>query len=203
MGVAMAGMLVPRLRVFWAGGWEVIFGVPRPSGSAGWRSASTRAGRRWARFRPHHAQHAPGCAAMVYMFAAVTDGRRAERVRLPGMSGMGGAPAFPTLALVFALALFGYVVWTADRLPGPGPGLAPWTAPPGAIGRRGRGRAARARGRGSLARHRAAAGRRSRRGRTQPVAALARHRGLAGPPLSSPRLAACCEIAMGVTMGSC
>jgi hypothetical protein len=27
MGVAMAGMLVPRLRVFWIGGWEVIFGI--------------------------------------------------------------------------------------------------------------------------------------------------------------------------------
>ena len=33
------------------------------------------------------------------------------------MSGMaGGAAHFPTLALVLALALIGYVVWTADRL---------------------------------------------------------------------------------------
>ena len=47
MGVAMAGMLVPRLAVFWVGGWEVVFGM----GAAwfGWLAIREfRAGRRWA-----------------------------------------------------------------------------------------------------------------------------------------------------------
>ena len=112
------------------------------------------------RFRPHHAQHVLGCAAMVYMFAAVDHGREG-RVR-SGMGGMGGGARFPTLALVFALALFGYVVWTAA----PGPALPrsragfaqPAPAPAGPAALTGPGHAAAS----SLARR--ARRRRSRRG---------------------------------------
>jgi Domain of unknown function (DUF5134) len=114
MGLAMAGMLVPRLRVFWAGGWEVIFGAATVW--FGWlavREYRHRAA--LGRFRPHHAQHVLASAAMVYMFAAVTTAATAASGS--GMSGLGGGARFPTLALVFAVALFGYVVWTADRLP--------------------------------------------------------------------------------------
>ncbi|MGH3408334.1 MAG: DUF5134 domain-containing protein, partial [Streptosporangiaceae bacterium] len=114
MGVAMAGMLVPRLRVFWAGGWEVIFGAATLW--FGW--LAVREYRRRAalgRFRPHHAQHALGCAAMVYMFAAVTTAARAASGA--GMGGLGGGARYTTLALILAVALFGYVIWTADRLP--------------------------------------------------------------------------------------
>ncbi|MGH3399091.1 MAG: DUF5134 domain-containing protein, partial [Streptosporangiaceae bacterium] len=119
MGVAMAGMLVPRLRVFWAGGWEVIFGAATLW--FGW--LAVREYRRRAapgRCRPHHAQHALGCAAMVYMFAAVTTVAGAAAGRAAsgaGMSGTGGGARYPTLALVLAVAVFGYVIWTADRLP--------------------------------------------------------------------------------------
>ena len=190
MGVAMAGMLVPALRVFWAAAGRSS-SAPRPCGSAGWRCVSTAAGRALGRFRPHHVQHVLGCAAMVYMFAAVTTA--AEGASGSGMSGMGGAARFPTLALVFALALFGYVVWTADRLPALArvsalaAGL-PWSRLPRPCGRACR--------RSSLAGTApAAAGRYDGPAPTGTGATWS-----AGPPLS-PRLAACCEIAMGVTMG--
>ena len=185
MGVAMAGMLVPALRVFWAGGWEVIFGAATVW--FGWlavREYRSRAA--LGRFRPHHVQHVLGCAAMVYMFAAVTTA--AKGASGSGMSGMGGAARFPTLALVFALALFGYVVWTADRLPA----LARVSAlAAGAVP------AAVARAVSAVPAAAVLAGTTPAGPDTSPEAPARRY---AGPPLS-PRLAACCEIAMGVTMG--
>ncbi len=69
MGVAMAGMLVPRLRVFWTGGWEVVFGM----GAAwfGWLAIREFRGRPTVGGRPgHHLQHVLGCGAMLYMFLA-------------------------------------------------------------------------------------------------------------------------------------
>jgi hypothetical protein len=186
MGVAMAGMLVPRLRVFWAGGWEVIFGLA----TVWFAWLALREYRHRAalgQFRPHHFQHVLGCGAMVYMFAAVTKAA-------PGaaMSGMGsGAGRFPTLALVLALALFGYVIWTADRLPG--------IAPVSALA---------ARVTPALAAGPALSGSVNPATPASPAAAGFLDGGCGGsgsgrfslPPLS-PRLAACCEIAMGVTMG--
>jgi hypothetical protein len=182
MGVAMAGMLVPRLRVFWAGGWEVVFGVATVW--FGWlavREYRNRAA--LGRFRPHHAQHVLGCAAMVYMFAAVTTAATAA-TGATRSGGMGGPARFPTLALVFALALFGYVVWTADRLPALARVSALAAAPVPVAAAVPAGSAP-----------------------ATPIASPdtlgegpARARRPAGPPLS-PRLAACCEIAMGVTMG--
>jgi len=178
MGVAMAGMLVPDLRVLPAGGWEVIFGA----GTVwfGWQAIREYRDRvTLGRFRPHHAQHALGCAAMVYMFTAVTKAAKAA-----SGAGMGGAARYPTLALVLAMALFGYVIWTADRLPAlarvsalvaravaaPSPAVVP--AGPAVVLDAGPGVA-------------------------DDGLSPQRH---AGPPLS-PRLAACVEIAMGVTMG--
>jgi hypothetical protein len=199
MGVAMAGMLVPRLRVFWAGGWEVIFGLA----TVWFAWLALREYRHRAalgQFRPHHFQHVLGCGAMVYMFAAVTKAA-------PGaaMSGMGsGAGRFPTLALVLALALFGYVIWTADRLPGIAPvsalaALAPagpalsTAAPAGAALS-----ALASPASPTTPTSPAPAG--SLDGGCGGSAGGASARRFSGPPLS-PRLAACCEIAMGVTMG--
>lgn len=165
MGVAMAGMLVPPLRVFWAGGWEIVF-----AGTTAWfgwlavREHRNRAA--LGRSHPHHAQHALGCAAMVYMLAAAGPaGRAAAGAGVGSMAG--GGARFSTLALVFAVVLLGYVVVTADRLP--------------ALARVG---AVAAAGPGAGADSGATGG---------PGTAW-------GTPLS-PRLAACCEIAMGVTMG--
>jgi len=103
----------------------------------------------------------------------------------------GGAAHFPTLALVLAFALIGYVVWTADRLSSLAPvaALAARSAPvpvlAGAVAGGGVSLAdAGGEGAGSTSRDDGQAP--ARPGRRAPL---------------SPRLAACCEIAMGVTMG--
>ena len=115
MGVAMAGMLVPRLRVFWVGGWEVVFAI----GVAwfGWLAIREFRGRPTVGGRPgHHLQHVLACGAMLYMFLAAATVAKAAAGG-SAMGGMaGGAAHFRTLALLLAFALFGYVVWTADRL---------------------------------------------------------------------------------------
>lgn len=178
MGVAMAGMLVPALRVFWAGGWEVLFGTA--TAWFGWLAVREYRDRvALGRFRPHHVQHVLGCAAMVYMSAAADVAGRAGSGT--GMNGTGGGARDSTLALILALALFGYVIWTADRLPAlarvavlaaaaPATPVPAAAVPPGSepVGRD-----------------------------ESPDPPAPRRAGL---PLS-PRLAACCEIAMGVTMG--
>ncbi len=184
MGIAMAGMLVPRLRVFWAGGWEIVFGVATVWFA--WLTIRERRSQAHGNRRlGHHFQHILACGATLYMFLAVTAVKAADGGS--GMSGMaGGAAHFPTLALLFAFGLFGYVVWTADRLPGlatvaafaaramPVPVLAGAAAGPSG---------AKPVGQSTL---------------PDDVQAPS-GRAMAVPV--SPRLAACCEIAMGVTMG--
>jgi hypothetical protein len=187
MGVAMAGMLVPRLRVFWAGGWEVVFGIS--AAWFAWLAIREFRGRATVGGRPgHHLQHVLACGAMLYMFLAAAT---AAKTGGPAMSGMAADAAHaPTLALVLAFALFGYVIWTADRLSSLAPvaALAAGAAPvPVFAG--------------------AAAG-----GGASPAVGGEDGHGTPGddgqaPPSHgqqvplSPRLAACCEIAMGVTMG--
>jgi hypothetical protein len=84
MGVAMAGMLVPRLRVFWTGGWEIVFGIA--AAWFAWEAVREFRGQdaagRWPR---HHLQHVLACVAMLYMFLAVTSAKAAS-----GGSAMGG-----------------------------------------------------------------------------------------------------------------
>lgn len=195
MGVAMAGMLVPRLRVFWVGGWEVVFGAAAAwfawhavRGLGGRARSRAAAGRQHA----HHVQHLLACLAMLYMLLAVTAAGVAAP-RLTSSAGVmsGGSARLPTLTLVLAFALLGYVIWTADQLTSPaavavavgraaGPGAS--EAGDGGRGRRHQGGPAPAEESGSWA----------------TGAAPAAHD---GPPPLSPRLATCCEIAMGVTMG--
>ena len=182
MGVAMAGMLVPSLRAFWVGGWEIVFG-------AGvvlfvWRMISDARVRAWSGHRPgHHLQHVLHCAAMVYMLAAAT----AAAKQVSGgsaMGGTGGGPAhFRTLALVLALGLFGYVVWNADRITSLAPvaALRANQAPGVALAAAGGGELPASTG-GLRSAGESHAGQRTR------------------APLS-PRLAACCEIVLGVAMG--
>jgi Domain of unknown function (DUF5134) len=185
MGVAMAGMLVPSLRFFWAGGWEIVFGA----GAIlfGWRMMSDA---RAKRSSGHHLQHVLACVAMVYMLAAATSAVKAASSG--SMGGMGSGPAhFDTLALVLALALFGYVVWTADRFSSLAPvaalraNYAPAVAlaPAAVAATQLPATAASAAGSGDL-----------------PPASQSQDEPRTRVPLS-PRLAACCEIAMGVTMG--
>jgi hypothetical protein len=178
MGVAMAGMLVPRLNLVAARGWVAVFSLT--SAWFGWqavracRSASAGGGR-----PGQHVPHLVASGAMLYMLLAVSGAGTGGAVhRTTAMSGAAaGAARLPTLALVFVLALLGYVIVTTDRLT-------------------------------SLQRVRAAA-----------PAAPARQPATSGimtgpadgaprpdpaPPAGrpmSPRLSACCEIAMGITMG--
>jgi len=182
MGVAMAGMLAPGLRLPWAGGWELLFGA----GAALFAGRIVRAWR--GRTDPEHraghdAQHLLGCAAMLYMLALA--GRAAAGLVLRGAGMSGAAAPGATLALVLAVGVLGFVAWTADRISS----MPPVAVLAAAAGRAGRGgwamQPAGAAGPGSPAPAGPSPG---ATGRDRPV------------PLS-PRLSACCEIAMGVTMG--
>ncbi len=115
---------------------------------------------------------------MVYMLALA--GRTAAGLAdRPGAMSGGPAPG-AAVALILAAALLGYVAWTADRLSS----MPPVTVLAAAAGRGGGGERAGGQGGDGPAASRPA----ETAGRGRPV------------PLS-PRLSACCEIAMGLTMG--
>jgi len=149
-------------------------------------------GRPTAGGRPgHHLQHVLACGAMLYMYLAAATVAKAAA----GGSAMGGMAAgaahLRTLALVLAFALIGSVVWTADRLSSLAPvaGLAARSVPVPVLAGAGPGGGTSILAAGGEGGHgtpgddgQAPAG----PGRRVPL---------------SPRLAACCEIAMGVTMG--
>jgi Domain of unknown function (DUF5134) len=119
MGVAMAGMLVPRLGLLPGSVWDGAFGA-----AAAWFALqATRVGRGRAAggWRCHYpVPHLVECGAMIYMLLAA----RGARAGVPGtgmpMAGMtassGPAGSFPACALVLALFMLGYVVWATDRL---------------------------------------------------------------------------------------
>jgi hypothetical protein len=114
MGVAMAGMLEPRLGLLPDAVWRVVF----VAGAAwfGWQAA-----RVWVRRRPrlprcaHPVPHAVECAAMLYMLVPARSASRAAPMAMPGMSGTAAA-GNPALALVLALFMVGYILWTTDHL---------------------------------------------------------------------------------------
>ena len=175
MGVAMAGMLVARLRILPAATWEAVFGA-----GAAWFAWQVLQSRRRAPATSwrclHPAPHLVECAAMLYMFLVLPPlaGR--------GMAAMSAAgSSYSFLALVMALFMVGYVVRVADRLTirapalavaqaGPAPMAAP--APPAAP---------------------APANTPAPGGRVSASTLSAR-------PYLAPRCAALCKIAMGLTM---
>jgi Domain of unknown function (DUF5134) len=109
MGVAMAGMLEPKIAVVPDGVWLAIF-----AGAAvwfGWQAIRARSQNRFTRARcAHPAPHAVECAAMLYMLRPAR-----SAMAMPGMGGS-GASANPALTLVLALFMLGYIVWTVDQL---------------------------------------------------------------------------------------
>jgi hypothetical protein len=194
MGAAMAGMLVPRLRSLPDGVWEAVFGVALAW--FGWQAIRAyRTGGRAA----HYVPHVLASGAMVYMFLAVSPARTGPALARVAMDGQSAATIrFPALALALALALFGYVMWVTDRLPSVPAVSALRLAPAAAV--------PVWPGTGSQPgmRTAAAATRRAASGFAEPGFASQDDAGSAprspGAPLS-PRLAACCEIVMGLTMG--
>jgi hypothetical protein len=203
MGVAMAGMLAPRLNPLtgsgWArNGWEVLFGAA--AFWFAWQAVRGRHHRAAAATSAtaHHLQHLLACGAMVYMFLAVvpatagndTAGNGAASMAMGGPAGRGlpgPGSGVPALALVLALGLLGYVIWTTDRLMS----LARAAGRQAAVAQTQPGssdpRPALA---GLAPGDQVAAG--AARPRRVPAAAMA--------PMSA-RLSACCDIVMGLTMG--
>jgi len=114
MGVAMAGMLEPRLTPVPVTIWRVVFAA-----AAAWFAwQATRPGRRASGAGcAHRAAHAIECAAMVYMLLPVGSWPAGHRSAM-AMSGMsqGATAGNPALTLVLALFMLGYVLWAIDRL---------------------------------------------------------------------------------------
>lgn len=122
MGVAMAGMLEPGISPVPGTAWRVVFGAA--AGWFAWRAVRARGHNRPAggrRSQPgswrcaHPAPHCVECAAMVYMLVPAAAGGHGPAMPMPGMAAAAGA-ANPAVALVLALFMLGYIVWTADRL---------------------------------------------------------------------------------------
>ena len=125
MGIGMAGMFVTRLAILDTATWSVVFALV-----AAWYllriAMETRGGTGAVASVRHHAGHLVSALAMLYMFLAVP-GNAADAsaqagssmgAMAPGMSMASGMGAhLPTLALLFALMLFGYAVLVADRIP--------------------------------------------------------------------------------------
>jgi hypothetical protein len=188
MGVAMAGMLVPALNPLWFSAWQVVFAV-----AAGWFATQAIRAHRTRRSRPgqgdpgpgHHIAHVLSCGTMLYMLLAAGSATAAGPQRLAELpAGAMAATHPPALALILAVVMAGYVVWTTDR-------LTALASPKAALA------AAAIRAPSMIA-----VDSRSPEATDPPRSC--------GPGLSaaqpgrlplSPRLAACCQIAMGITMG--
>jgi hypothetical protein len=195
MGVAMAGMLVPRLSPLPASAWEAVFGI-----AAAWfawqaipvRRGNTRAGWRCAHPMPHLVE----CLAMLYMLVAVPGSRAAGQGAGMQMAGMGAsagaAGSFPALAAVLAIFMIGYLAWAADQLTSLATGRTvrtPRTGPDPASRQATRHSA-------STASVMVAEGTCLTAG-----AEGARAADPAGRPMLAPRLSACTKIAMSLGMG--
>jgi hypothetical protein len=108
MGIAMAGMLEPRIAPVPDSVWLGVFA----SAAAwfGWQATRARSRRCTRASCAHPAPHAVECAAMLYMLLPAR-----PAMTMPSMGGPGTSPN-PALTVVLALFMLGYVVWTADQL---------------------------------------------------------------------------------------
>jgi len=250
MGLAMAGMLVPRLTLldgrslwdttWWASGWAMVFG-----GFAtwfGWRIGRFyRSAGRLTPASAHHLPHLVMSGAMVYMLVAVSRPALGSGPGggAAGAMGMGSATAggirFPLLAILLAQFMAAYVMWAADRLPALAPVhawraslVAAATPEPSPAATPGRSPASLLTATTPEPRPAATPGQSPADWPAGPQPALAPPAGIkpvlappasaqpaapgrarslleaaprAGHPPLSPRLAACCNIAMGIVMG--
>jgi Domain of unknown function (DUF5134) len=188
MGTAMAGMLAPRLNVLPDSAWMAVFGM----GAAwfGWHTVRARgartSGSSVGRFPVPHLIE---CVAMLYMLLPLHGSRPAHGGTGMAMAGMAAsaAPAgsFPALAVVLALFMLGYIVWTTDRL---------------AALARARTTPARARTTPALART-AMPPRDADGDGSTPSRAGTQYGSQADGAVLAPTLAACGKLAMSITMG--
>jgi hypothetical protein len=115
MGTAMAGMLVPQLGLLPAAAWMVVFGA-----GAAWFGGCALRSRNHSRSSwqcRYPVPHLIECIAMLYMLLAVRGTRPGAGMAMPGMGTSPSTPAgFPALAVVLALFMLGYIMWTADQL---------------------------------------------------------------------------------------
>lgn len=185
MGVAMAGMLEPRLTAVPGAACGVVFAA----GAAwfAWQAIRARGRGAVGTRCAHPAPHAIESAAMVYMLVPIGSWRSGHGpgMAMPGMS-QGATTGNPAITLILALFMLGYVLWALDRLAGLSramtaatvhgtgaawPSLSAVTAPAAA----------------------------SISGQRAPASLAYGHR--PGHPALAPRAAACYKIAMAMTMG--
>jgi hypothetical protein len=182
MGVAMAGMLEPRLSPLPGIVWQVVFTAAAAWFT--WQAICTRSRGRPGGWRcAHPAPHAVECAAMLYMLVPARQAGYAPAVAMPGMSGP-AAGSNPAIALVLALFMLGYVLWTTDRL------ATLWRARTASAGHR------HARPRQAPDTPEPASS-----STLLPWPSTAERGGAAAAAALAPRFAACYKIAMSVAMG--
>jgi hypothetical protein len=151
-----------------------VFGV-----SAAWFAWQAVRARRGAPADPWRCRypvpHLVESIAMLYAFLAIRAVARGGAGSGTAIDGMGGAARLPILALLMALFMVGYVVWTTDRLTALAPATAGVTPPdPGAPV--------------------------SAAPQATPAATADPAPARACQPMLAPRLAACYKIAMGIGM---
>jgi hypothetical protein len=112
MGTSMAGMLDSRLSLVPAPVWAAVF-----TAATAWfawyaiRSRVTPRRREWQ--CRHPLPHAVESAAMLFMLWPIAPSRSTSPMAMPGMNGRSTNPA---VALVLALFMVGYILWTTDEL---------------------------------------------------------------------------------------
>ena len=115
MGTAMAGMLMPQLALLHAAAWMAVFGA-----GAAWFGACALRSRNQSRFSwqcRYPVPHLIECIAMLYMLLALRGARPGAGMAMPGMGTSSSATeGFPALAVVLALFMLGYIMWTTDQL---------------------------------------------------------------------------------------
>lgn len=117
MGVAMAGMLEPRLSPVPDSVWRTVFAVS--AAWFAWRAVRARARRSagpdYGHAALHPVPHAAMSGVMLYMLVPARSAESGAGMSMAGMSGS-GLTANPAIALVLVLFMLGYVLWAADQL---------------------------------------------------------------------------------------
>jgi Domain of unknown function (DUF5134) len=135
MGAAMAGMLMPQLSILSRMTWMVVFAA----GTAWFGACALRSGSQ-SRFSwqcRYPVPHLIECVAMLYMLLAVRGAQQGTGMAMPGMGASPSAPqGFPALAVVLALFMLGYIMWTTDQLASLARARTSTQAPTGATQRR-------------------------------------------------------------------